>query len=130
MQELLHRTVERGELIAEVQQLNTVRVELSVSEKELDDVQTGQRVDLRVLACPNLRLSGEVTAISPAAASADSEFTASSQFIVTTEIENKSRQLKPGMTGKAQIRCRQSHVMDVVARKLSQYASVEFWSWW
>ena len=121
--------VSRGELIAEVQQLRTVRVELSVSEKEMGDVVTGSPVDVKVLAYPDRTFRGQVTKVAPAAAPAKGEDHAR-RFVVTTYIRNDSLLLSPGMTGKAKIRRGPRRIIELVMRKLSHYVRIEFWSWW
>ena len=130
LDELLYRRVERGERIAEVQQLNSIRVGISVSEKELGDVHIGRHVDLRVRAYPDRGFSGEVVDVAPPATSAETGTEASRRFVVTTFVNNESLLLKPGMTCKAKIRCGERRVFDVIVRKLSHYVRVEFWSWW
>lgn len=130
LEELVNRNIQRGELIAEVQQLQTMRAELSVSELEIGDVQVGRPVILRVLAYPGHNFHGQVTRIAPAAASCEDK-ALSRSFIVTTEINNDSLLLKPGMSGKAKILAgRRLGMGQLVVRKLAQAVQVEFWSWW
>jgi hypothetical protein len=62
----------------------------------------------------------------PAAASAN----ATTAVRVTTEIDNSSGLLKPGMTGMAKIYCGDQRIIDLVTRRLSRTFRVEFWSWW
>jgi len=50
-------------------------------------------------------------------------------FIVTTQIENGSGLLKPGMTGLAKVRGGDRRVVDLVKRRLTHTFKVEFWSW-
>ncbi len=108
-----------------------MRLELSVSETEIGDVQVGRPVILRALAYPGHNFHGQVTRIAPAAAASDEADEFSRSFIVTTQINNESLLLKPGMTGKAKIlaghRLGLGHMM---VRKLAQAVQVEFWSWW
>jgi multidrug resistance efflux pump len=130
MEELRHRRVQTGDLIAEIQDLKQVRVELSVSEKELGDVQLGRKVDVKVLAYPAESFRGEVVEISPAAKQNETDSVSSHEYIVTTLIDNADGRLRPGMTGKAKVRSGDARVGQVLWRKLSHYIRVEFWSWW
>lgn len=130
LHELLDRPVQQGDLVATVQRFETVRVEMSVSERELGDLQIGRPVDLKVLAYPDRCFSGEVVGIAPAATPDESGTSTSRRFVVTTLVNNESGLLQPGMTGKSKIRCGDSRVCDVIVRKLKQSVSVEFWSWW
>ncbi len=55
--------------------------------------------------------------------------TAARTILVTTEIENGSLLLKPGMTGHAKIACGQRRMIDIITRRLARTVKVEFWSW-
>lgn len=81
------------------------RVELAVSEKEVGDVRVGQRVHLKVLSFPGRCFSGNVVEVAPAATLAAAETETSRRFVVSTLVDNEDLLLKPGMTGKAKIRC-------------------------
>ena len=50
--------------------------------------------------------------------------------MVTTQIDNRSGFLKPGMTGLAKVVGGDRRVFDLVTRRLSHTFKVEFWSWW
>ncbi len=50
--------------------------------------------------------------------------------LVTTEVENQSRLLKPGMTGQAKVSCGRRSIVDLMMRRLARTVKVEFWSWW
>jgi hypothetical protein len=50
-------------------------------------------------------------------------------ILVTTEIDNSSLLLKPGMTGHAKISCGQRRMIDIITRRLARTVKVEFWSW-
>jgi hypothetical protein len=49
---------------------------------------------------------------------------------VMTEIDNRSRLLKPEMTGSAKIYCGTRRVFELAMRRIARYVRVEFWSWW
>src|SRR2546430_17677918 len=51
-------------------------------------------------------------------------------FVVTTQIDNRSGFLKPGMTGLAKVVGGHRRVFDLVTRRLSHMFKVEFWPWW
>src|SRR5207244_11587377 len=65
----------------------------------------------------------------PATTSATSA-TGSKTIVVTTEIENQSLLLKPGMTGQAKIFCGRRSVRDLATRRAAQTLKVDFGSWW
>lgn len=118
-----------GDLIVEVLELKTVSAEIAVSEKEISDVQVGQRVVLRARAMPWKTVRGRVAAISPTVATPTS--TPSPRTVtVTTTVENPSLALKPNMTGVAKIYCGKHPLVSILTRGLSHYLRVDFWSWW
>jgi multidrug resistance efflux pump len=140
-----HRFVAKGDLIAKVHDLDVITAEISLSEKEIADVQIGQRVALKVRSYPERLFHGRVVNIATAAQGAALETaigapaTSSSPadaaksantIVVTTEIDNEAGLLKPGMTGMAKIYCGERRLIDLVTRRISRTFRVEFWSWW
>jgi len=112
-----------------------------ISEKEIDGIAVGQMVDLRTRAYPSEMFEGIVTSIATSAeGSSGSEqvpltaslasATGSRTIVVTTEIDNQSSLLKPGMTGQAKIFCGRRSVRDLATRRATQTLKVDFWSWW
>jgi hypothetical protein len=50
--------------------------------------------------------------------------------MVTTQIDNRSGLLKPGMSGLAKVVGENRRLVDLVTRRLAHTFKVEFWSWW
>ncbi len=132
--------VTKGALIAKVYALKTVTAQITIPEKEIADIHVGQQVVLKSRAYPDAIFHGTVTTI---ATSADGSSTAAGQtstsrssssatrtFIVTTQIDNQSRLLKPGMTGQAKISCGERRIVGLIRRRLARTVKVDFWSWW
>jgi len=123
---MIGQQVNKGDLIAEVHELNTITAEIAIPEKEIGDVQVGQQVVLKSRAYPDMVFQGTVTTIATAAeglssgaADASAAKTASTStgvrtFVVTTQIDNRSGLLKPGMTGLAKIVGGEGRVVDLV----------------
>jgi multidrug resistance efflux pump len=122
-------TVAKGELIAQVQELDTVTAEISVPEQEISEVTLGQEVYLKARAHVDKGFHGQVVAISPVAAK-PAENVAQRFFVVTTQLENPDLRLKGEMTGNAKISCGQRRLYEIVFRRLVRFVRVEFWSWW
>jgi putative peptide zinc metalloprotease protein len=128
LKEKVGQYMKKGDLIAEVFELKTVRAEIAMSEKEMDDVKMGQTVVLRARTYPEKTFSGTVTGIAPAAVK---EETWGGKIVrVTTEIDNAGLLLKPEMTGNAKVFCGQRPIFDLLTRRIARYIRVEFWSWW
>ena len=135
--------VGKGALIAKVYAIKTVTAQIVITEKEIGDVRVGQQVVLKSRAYPDMVFQGAVTTIATAAeglssgsADAAAAKTASTSstgvrtFVITTEIDNRSGLLKPGMTGLAKVVGGDRRVIDLLTRRLGHTFKVEFWSWW
>jgi len=129
LKEKIGQHVKKGDLIAEVHELMTVKAEIVVPEKEIADVHVGQDVILKVRAYPDLSFKGKVTSIAPIVTKAKEKWDQPT-VLVTTELLNDSMLLKSEMTGNAKIFCGQRRIFDLITRRLARYFRVEFWSWW
>jgi multidrug efflux pump subunit AcrA (membrane-fusion protein) len=129
LKEMIGRQVKKGDLIAKVQALNTVNVEIAVPEKEISDVRVGQKLVLRARALPDVSFAGTVASIAPTVA-VPGEGQIERTVTVSTILDNASFRLKPEMTGNAKILCGRRRLIELVSRRLTRYLRVEFWSWW
>ena len=57
----------KGDLIAEVHEVNTVTAEIAIPEKEIGDVKVGQKLVLKARAYPQSNFEGTVVSIAPVA---------------------------------------------------------------
>ena len=144
LKQMTHQLVKKGDLIAKVYDMQTMTVEIAVPEKEIGDVEVGQKVLLRALAYPGRVFNGTATFIStsvqgdsnsgeqtPLGTIAASTAAAEKRTVlVMTQIENPSLLLKPEMTGQAKILCGRRRAVDLITRRLAHSVKVEFWSWW
>jgi multidrug resistance efflux pump len=144
LKELAGQVVLKGALIAKVFELKKTTVQIAVPENEIPDVKVGQKVVLKVRAYPSETFNGAVTSIATSAfapaSSTESALlptpdppssnSAPKTILVTTEVDNQSRLLKPGMTGHAKILCGQRRMIDLISRRLARTIKVQFWSWW
>jgi HlyD family secretion protein len=142
LRELRRQLAKKGDLIAKIYAPEAMTAEIVISEKEITDVKVGQKVSLKALTYPDLTFEGTVTAIgvatlegeqsssSSGAASLTSHGSASKTILVTTQLDNSSLLLKPGMTGHAKVHCGQRRLIDLLRWRLARVIKVEFWSWW
>src|SRR2546426_5094063 len=121
--------MKKGDLIVEVHEFTTVRVEIAVPEREIGDVKVGQPVIVKARAFPERPSEGRVTAIAPVAVK-DEEAWRGKVFRVTTAVDNPDLLLRPDMTGTAKIYCGQRRLFDVLSRRLARDVRGEVWSWW
>ena len=114
-----------GSLLS-ISNIDTMRVLIQVSEKDMDVLREGNKVKLKVQSYPFLSFWGKVTRISQVAETGGSR----KIFPVTCKIENKDHLLRPGMTGYAKVFCGKRTLFTLVTRRLVRYVKVEIWSWW
>lgn len=147
LKEMTGQVMLKGALIAKVFDVWKLTVQIAVPESEIADVHVGERVSLKVRAYPNQTFYGAVTSVGTSALSEISSPEDGSPIalthvssagssggaktvLVTTEIDNNSLLLKPGMTGHAKILCGRRRAIDLVRRRVARTVKVEFWSWW
>jgi multidrug resistance efflux pump len=114
-----------GNLLS-IANLDTMLVSIEVSERNLDVLELGLPVKVKIRAYPFRSFWGQVTRISQMA----QEQTPGSIFPVWCKIENSERLLKPGMTGYAKVYCGKRSLGSLLARGIVRYLRVEVWSWW
>ena len=141
LRELRRQLVRKGDLVLKIYDVSTVTAQIFVSERELDGIEVGRRVELRARAYPGRTFHGTVTAIATSAQGSEGTvaqpgvFTSGSanpnkSVLVTTLIDNRSLLLKPEMTGQAKIFCGARTIADLIARRLALTFKVALWSWW
>jgi HlyD family secretion protein len=126
--EKLGEYVKPGDLVAEVHTVDHLTAEIRVSERDIGEVQLGQRTSLRLRAYPNRTFLGTVTRIAPAAA--DSGWRAEREVRVEVDLPNTDNVLRPKMTGYARIHAGDRRAIEVLTRRFRRFIRVEFWSWW
>lgn len=126
-QERVGEQLKRGDLLVEVFDLEKVRAEVGISEKEIADVHAGQPVVLKARAYPGKSFMGRVSAIAPRA---EPDALERKIVRVTIDMEDPNRLLKPEMTGNAKIFCGKRRIVELLTRRIARYMRVEFWSWW
>jgi putative peptide zinc metalloprotease protein len=114
-----------GNLLS-IANLDTMRVLIQVSEKNLEVLKQGLLVKLKVRSYPFLSFWGKVTKISQMADVGGPK----KIFPVTCKIENEDYLLKPGMSGYAKVYCGKRSIFNLLTRKIVNYLRVEVWSWW
>lgn len=129
LKEKIGQHVEKGDLIAEVHELNTVEAEIAVPEKEIADVVIGQTVVLKARAFPSMDFEGKVTSIAPVVTKLETPGQ-ERNILVITRLSNPSLLLKPEMSGNAKIYCGDRRLIELLARRFVRFFRVEFWSWW
>lgn len=130
LREKIGENVKKGDLVAEVHELTSVNVEIAVPEKEIAEVQIGQKVTLKAQAYPRRSFEGQVVAIAPIATRPTEAWDTGRTVAVRTRLDNPAGLLKPEMTGHAKIHCGQQPLGELALRRAVRFIRVEFWSWW
>jgi putative peptide zinc metalloprotease protein len=115
-----------GDNLLSIANLDTMRVLIEISEKDLDVLKEELPVKLKVRSYPFLSFWGKVTKISQIAVTEEHK----KIFPVTCKIENEDYLLKSGMSGHAKVYCGKRKLFDVLFRRIVRYLRVEVWSWW
>jgi putative peptide zinc metalloprotease protein len=106
--------------------LDSMWVQMKISEKDWDVLKEGQNVKLKVKSYPFSSFWGKVFKISQKA----EKDQAKNVFRVSCKIENENHLLKPGMSGYAKIHCGKRNIFNLLTRRIVSYLRVEVWSWW
>ncbi len=125
----------KGDLIAEVYDLQTILAEIAIPEKEIADVSAGQKVVVRSKAYYGLDFEGTINSIASTVTGTDQggevdQWSGEQVILAATGIQNPSLLLKPGMIGHAKVFCGKRQIAHLITRRLAGYLRTEFWSWW
>ncbi len=118
----------KGSLFCVVANIDQVRVQIPVREYDIDDVEVGQKVLLKVIAYPSETFEGQVEKISPASAerveALEGTFT---NFTVDVVIDNKHKKLVSGMSGYAKILAGRHSIVRRIVRELNRGVQSIIW---
>lgn len=109
-----------------VANLDTVRVLIKLSEKDLDAIKVGQKTKVKTRSFPWISFYGEVSKVSYQAEKRKNK----KIFLITSKVPNPELRLKPGMTGQAKIYCGKRNIFNLLTHRFVRYLRVEVWSWW
>jgi len=117
--------LEAGDVFCQVSALDTLRLEVGISETDIDRVTPGQPIRLKVLGFPDRQFKGLVSEISwegqPAKPGRPSVFK------VKGWVANPGPSLRSGMTGRARIDVGYDTILVRVTRGLWRWLRMGFW---
>ena len=119
--------VNKGSTIIAIARTDTVKVKISVPEKEISAVSVNDPVRMKARSYPGITYSGIVVKIDPIAFEDER---GRSIISVSALIANPEGLLKSGMTGKAKINCGTMPLYKLILWRIVRYLRIEFWSWW
>lgn len=131
IQHSVGRYLRKGDLFAEVEQADDIRVEIQVPEADAPQVELGARVKVVAWAFPNETHYGEVEKIAPIA-SADVDvldISPENAVRVIAALPNPNLRFKSQTTGFAKIRTEWIPVWYVLSRLITRWFQVQVWYW-
>ncbi|HIG45669.1 MAG TPA: HlyD family efflux transporter periplasmic adaptor subunit [candidate division Zixibacteria bacterium] len=115
--------VEIGEAICELIDYQHMIVDMAVPEREMEDIQSGHTVVIKLQGYPSSRFEGTVATIAPVAEIEEGR----SVIHVRSALDNDTGFLKVGMTGIAWIQCGPRPIGAIMLRRMVRYVRTEFW---
>jgi multidrug resistance efflux pump len=116
---------DEGDLICEIDDCDTMIVEIPLFEKDISYVKPGNLVLMRVKAYPSYEFEGVVESISPKVSSETNR----DKITVRCKVKNPGCILKPNMTGYAKVLCGRKSCGMILAQKVARNIRLEIWSW-
>jgi len=125
LSQALGSPVERGQVLFEIAPLDAYRLILNVDEREISDVNVGQRGHLGLSAVPGERIPFVVEKITPVSIVEDGR----NSFRVEARIESEPKLLRPGMQGVGKIEVEPRSLFWIWTHKLTSSLKLWLWSW-
>jgi multidrug efflux pump subunit AcrA (membrane-fusion protein) len=117
--------MERGALLARVDDTDKLQVEIRLPETAIGEVAVGNRACAKAWGVPFACYEGVVTRIAPSAqADADGRVVR-----VMMQVDRADGQLKPEMTGYAKVNAATYPLIVAFTRPLVRFVLIEVWSW-
>ncbi|UCD16596.1 MAG: efflux RND transporter periplasmic adaptor subunit [Candidatus Zixiibacteriota bacterium] len=118
--------VDTGEVACEIASVDTLVALISLSEKDLADIDIEQKVKFKARSYPSLSFFGTVFRIDRKVITGRDGRRVIRVFCL---VSNPEHLLKPGMTGIANIYCGKRSISYLVYRKFFRTIRTEFWDW-
>jgi len=122
-QERLHERVAAGGLVCELAGRERMHAEIAVPERELDAIQVGLPVVVKVAAYPHEAFEGAVRLVG---AQVEPRVGADGVVRVVTEIDDPRGLLRPQMAGYGEIRAPRQSLLSLGTRRLVRWIRVRF----
>jgi multidrug efflux pump subunit AcrA (membrane-fusion protein) len=117
--------VERGQVMFEVAPLEDFRVILKVDERDLAEVEVGQKGELTVASIPEDRLPFTVTKITSVNVAEEGR----NVFRVEAALDDPGSRLRPGMEGVGKIYVDERKLVWIWTHTLTDWVRLWVWSW-
>jgi hypothetical protein len=125
LSQLLGTPVEQGKALFEIAPLDAYRVILEVDERDVRDVEVGQRGELTLSGIPNQHMAFTVQRITPVSTTQEGR----NFFRVESRLDNGSEQVRPGMEGVGKVVIDRRKLIWIWTHSLVDWASLTWWKW-
>lgn len=122
----LDATLLAGETFVQLGRIDTLDLEFGVDQRDIDRVQVGHEVRIRVEAMPQRTISGRVTAIGALPLPGDTAV----RYPVRAAIPNEDGLLKPGMPAHARVLTAPSSIAGRLLRTPMRVLRLVWWRMW
>lgn len=120
--ERLFEKIEAGGLLCQIAQTDRMRAEIYLSENDMDSVEVGQPVVVKVQSYPTREFTGKVEFLAPTVERKGDE----NRVRVVSELANGEGLLKQDMTGYGEINCGDRTVLSLLTRRVLRWVRVRF----
>ncbi len=118
--------VERGEVLYQLAPLDEYRVILEVDEKDISEIQTGQRGELVLTGAVEDNLPFLVKKITPVSENQEGK----NFFRVEAQLLERRDYLRPGMEGVGKINVGERKLIWILTREMINWFRLKIWTWW
>jgi RND family efflux transporter MFP subunit len=125
LSQLLGSPVEQGKVLFEVAPLDAYRVVLNVDERDIAEVQVGQRGELALSGMPYERLPFAVRNVTPISTAQDGR----NFFRVEAQLDSTSVRLRPGMEGVGKVEVGERKLLWVWTHSFTEWLQLALWRW-
>jgi multidrug resistance efflux pump len=123
VREKLGLFLKEGDVICEIEDPDSLELEVPLEEQDVGKIEPSQTVDLKPRALPLHTYSARVERLAPLAVPGKVQST----ITVYCRLDEPATDLRSGMTGYARIRCGHGSVASYVAGRAIRYLRTEIW---
>jgi RND family efflux transporter MFP subunit len=125
LSQALGSPVERGQVLYEISPLSAYRLVLQVDEREIGDVEVGQRGLLAVAAAPSAQLGLTIEKITPVSTAREGR----NYFRVEAKLDRIPDYLRPGLEGVGKIEIDRRSLVWIWTRPVVDWVRLTLWTW-
>jgi len=117
--------VERGQVLFEVAPLDAYRVIVQVDERDIGEIEIGQRGELALSSLPGEVFPLTINTITPVSTAKEGR----NYFRVEAQVEKVSKRLRPGMEGVGKVEIGKRKLIWIWTHEMIDWMRLKLWSW-